>query len=756
MTGRQAKRRRMSAERPRIAAAGLSRRAILVAGASGGGLLLGFRLPLIIAAVAEAADNAIFAPNAFIRIGRDGKVTMIMPQVEMGQGTYTSMPMLIAEELEVDLGQVALEPAPADDRLFANPLLGFEVTGGSTSVRAMWEPLRRAGAAARIMLIEAAARQWQVDPASCRAQKGEVTHVPTGRRAPYGALVDIAATLPVPTDVPLKSPNEFALIGKPVKRLDSPIKVAGEARFGIDAMVPGMLIATVAACPVPGGKLKAVDDSAAKKIARVRQIVRLDDAVAVVADNMWAAKQGLAALDIDWDEGANAQLSSADIVRQLDTASLQPGVVGRKDGDTAQAMARAATKIDAVYQMPFLAHATMEPLNCTVHVRPDGCDVWVGNQVVARAQAAAAEGTGLPRDKVRVHNHLLGGGFGRRLEVDYVAQAARIAKQVAAPVKVIWTREEDIQHDIVRPYYYDRLSAGLDEKGVPIAWTHRVTGSSIVARWAPAWLKNGLDPDAVEGAAEEFPYAIPNMLVDYVRHEIPGIATGWWRGVGPTHNIFMVESFIDELAATAKRDPVEYRRALLGKLPPSGAELNAAAAVPWAGPHPQPARLARVLDLATQRSGWGGALPSGSGRGVSLQYAFGTYLSQVTQVEVSKEGEVRVERVVCAVDCGIAVNPDTIKAQLAGGIIFGLTAALFGEITFEKGRVQQGNFNDYRMLRINDAPVIDVYLIESRQPPGGIGEPGTAGAAPALTNAIFAATGRRIRKLPVKDQLRRA
>jgi isoquinoline 1-oxidoreductase beta subunit len=603
------------------------------------------------------------------------------------------------------------------------------------------------------MLIAAAARQWRVDPASCHAQKGEVVHVPTGRSTPYGALADIAATLPVPTDVALKSPKEFELIGKPIKRLDSPIKVWGEAHFGIDARVPGMLIATVAACPVPGGKLKDVDDSAAKKVAGVRQIVRLDDAVAVVADHMWAAKQGLAALDIDWDEGANAKLSTAEIVRQLDAASQHPGVVARKNGDIAQALERAATRIEAVYQMPFLAHATMEPMNCTVHVRPDGCDVWVCNQILGRAQAAVADATGLPRDKVQVRNLFLGGGFGRRLEVDYVAQAARIAKEVAAPVKVIWSREEDIQHDIVRPYYYDRLSAGLDEKGVPVAWTHRVTGSSVMARWYPPGFKNGLDPDAVECAATGFPYAIPNMLVDYVRHEIPGIATGWWRGVGPTHNIFMVESFIDELAAAAKRDPVEYRRALLGKLPKPGAEIAAAAEVPWGGPSPQPARFARVLDLAAQKAGWGDALPAGSGRGVSLQYAFGSYLSQVTQVRVSKEGEVRVERVVCAVDCGIAVNPDTIKAQLFGGIIFGLTAALFSEITFENGRVQQSNFNDYRMLRINEAPVVDVYLVKSAQPPGGIGEPGTVGAAPALTNAIFAATGKRIRKLPVKDQL---
>ncbi len=742
----------MSPELSGAAAAELSRRTILKAGAAAGGLLLGFHLRPVIAAAAALPDNTVFAPNAFIRIGRDGKVAMIMPQVEMGQGTYTSMSMLIAEELEVDLAEVGLEPAPPDDRLYTNPLLGLQATGGSTSVPAMWLPLRRAGATARIMLIEAAARQWRVDPTSCQAQKGEVHHVPTGRLAPYGALVDIAASLPVPTDVPLKSPNEFKLIGKPVKRLDSPIKVWGEARFGIDATLPGMLIAAVAACPVPGGKLKGVDDSAAKKIAGVHQIVRLDEAVAVVGDNMWAAQQGLAALDIDWDEGANAKLSTAEIVRRLDAASQQPGVVARKDGDVAQAMAR-ATRIEAVYQMPFLAHATMEPMNCTVHVRPDGCDVWVCNQIIGRAQAVVAEATGVPRDKVQVHNLLLGGGFGRRLEVDYVAQAARIAKQVTAPVKVIWTREEDIQHDIVRPYYYDRLSAGLDEKGNPVAWTHRVTGSSVMARWYPPGFKNGLDPDAVECAATDFPYAIPNMLVDYVRHEIPGIVTGWWRGVGPTHNVFMVESFIDELAAAAKRDPVEYRRALLGELPKSRDGIAAAAELSWGGPRPHPARFARVLDLATQKAGWGASLPAGSGRGVSLQYAMGSYLSQVAQVKISQQGEVRVERVVCAVDCGIAVNPDTIKAQIAGGIIFGLTAALFGEITFENGRVQQSNFNNYRVLRIDEAPVIDVYLVDSAQPPGGIGEPGTVGAAPALTNAIFAATGKRIRQLPVKNQL---
>ena len=724
--------KRVIDQKPETAQKSLSRRTFLVtSAAAGGGLLLGFYLPARIEAKAQATSDEILSPNGFVRIRPDGQITLVMPQVEMGQGTYTSMPMLIAEELEVALTELNLEAAPADEKLYTNPLVGFQVTGGSTSVMGFWEPLRRAGATARAMLIEAAATQWNVDAASCHAENGEVIS-PTGQRINYGALVDAAAKLPVPDKVALKDPKDFTLIGTPAKRLDTPDKVNGKAKFGIDAMIPDMKFATVAACPVFGGKLASVDDSKAMAIMGVRQVVRLDNAVAVVGDHMWSAMQGLAALDIDWDEGPNAKLSTADIVRQMDVASQNSAVVVKKEGDFRNALTGAAKKVEAVYEVPFLAHAAMEPMNCTVHVRADGCDIWVGNQVVSRAQATAAQVTGLPPEKVQVHNYLLGGGFGRRLEVDGITQAVAIAKRVEGPVKVVWSREEDIQHDFYKPYFFDRISAGLDADGKPIAWHDRITGSSVFARWAPPAFKNGFDSDTIEGA--EPPYDLPNFLLEYVRYEPPGVTTGNWRGVGPTHNIFVVESFSDELAAAAKKDPVEYRRALLDKSP----------------------RMLGVLNLAAEKAGWGSPLPAGVGRGVSVQFAMGTYLSQIAEVEVTKEGEVAVRRVVCAVDCGQIVNPDTIVAQIEGGIIFGISAALWGEITLKDGRVEQQNFNDYRVLRMNEAPAIEVHLVKNGEAPGGIGEPGTIGIAPAMANAIFALTGKRIRKLPIKDQLRPA
>jgi isoquinoline 1-oxidoreductase beta subunit len=705
----------------------LTRRSFLRAGAAaGGGLMLSLRLPFA-SGKAEAADADGFAPNAFIRIADDGQIVLTMPYVEMGQGTYTSIPMLIAEELEVDLKQVRLEHAPPNEQLYGNPVLGgVQATGGSTTIRASWKPLRQAGAIARTMLVSAAAKRWNVDPASCRAQGGEVLHAATGRSIKYGDLAADAARIPVPESVMLKRPEDFRLVGTPAKRLDAPAKVNGTAVYGIDARPPGVKIATLAQSPVFGGRVKSVDDRAAKAVNGMRQIVRLDDAVAVVADHMGAAKKGLAALVVEWDDGPHAKLNTQEIVDELEKATLNSGAVAQNIGDVGKAMATATTTVEATYQVPFLAHATMEPMNCTVHVRKDGCEVWVGTQVVARAQAAAAKTAGLPLDKVVVHNHLIGGGFGRRLEVDGVIRAVQIAQHVDGPVKVIWTREEDIQHDMYRPYWFDRISAGLDEKGMPLAWNHRFAGSSVVARWAPPVFKNGLDPDTTEGAID-LVYALANMHVEYLRVEPPGIPTAFWRSVGPSHNVFVTESFIDELAAAAKQDPVAYRRALLDKSP----------------------RAKAVLDLAAEKAGWGQLLPRGVGRGVSVQFTFATYMAQIAEVEVPKDGAVRVRRVVCAVDCGTVVNPDTVQAQIQSAIMFGITATLYGEITLKDGRVEQTNFDTYQILRMNEAPAIEVHIVQSFEPPGGMGEPGTSAIAPAVTNAIFAATGKRLRKLPV-------
>jgi isoquinoline 1-oxidoreductase subunit beta len=707
-------------------ASGLSRRNFLQAGAAaGGGLMLSLSLPLP-GRDAEAAAEGSFAPNAFIRIAGDGQIVLTMPYVEMGQGTYTSIPMLIAEELEVDLKQLQLEHAPPDEKLYANPLLGVQATGNSNAVRGAWKPLRQAGATARIMLVAAAAKRWNVDPASCHAQRGEVRHEPSGRSASYGDLAADAALLPVPQNVALKRPQDFKLIGTAAKRLDTPAKVNGTAVYGIDVRPPGVKIATLAQSPVFGGRVKSVDDSAAKAVNGVRQIVRLDDAVAVVADHMGAAKKGLAALKIEWDDGPHAKLDTQAIVADLEQATLKPGAVAQNIGDVDKAMAQAAAKVEAIYQVPFLAHATMEPMNCTAHVRKDGCELWIGNQAVARVQAAAAKTAGLPLDKVIVHNHLIGGGFGRRLEADGAIRAVQIAQQIDGPVKVVWTREEDIQHDMYRPYWFDRISAGLDAKGMPIAWSNRFAGSSVIARWLPPGFNKGLDPDSTEGAID-LVYALPNFHVEYVRVEPPGIPTAFWRSVGPSHNVFVTESFMDELAATAKQDAVAYRRALLDKAP----------------------RAKAVLELAAQKAGWGQPLPARAGRGVSLQSVFGSYLAQVAEVEVSKDGEVRLRRVVCAVDCGTVVNPDTVRAQIASAIVFGITAALHGEITLKDGRVEQTNFDTYQILRMNEAPAIEVHIVQNFEPPGGMGEAGTSAVVPAVANAIFAATGKRLRKMPV-------
>ena len=703
---------------------GLSRRDFMQAGAAaGGGLMLSLSLPF---GNSEAKAADAFVPNAFIRIGSDGQIVLIMPYVEMGQGTYTSIPMLIAEELEVDPNQVRLEHAPPNEKLYANPLLGVQATGNSNAIRGAWQPLRRAGAIARTMLVAAAARKWNVDPASCRAQSGEVLHSPTGRRLKYGELAADAARMPVPATVALKQPQDFRLIGTPAKRLDTPAKVNGTAVYGIDVRPPGVRIATLAQSPVFGGRVKSMDDTAAKAVKGVRQIVRLDDAVAVVADHMGAAKRGLAALVIEWDEGPHAKLNTDDIASALEKATLNPGPVAQNIGDVDKAMASAATKVEALYQVPFLAHATMEPMNCTVHLRKDECEIWIGTQAVARVQAMAAKAADLPPEKVIVHNHLLGGGFGRRLDADGAVRAVQIARQVESPVKVVWTREEDIQHDMYRPYWFDRISGGLDEKGRPVAWNNRFAGSSVIARWLPPGFKNGLDPDSTEGAID-LVYDLPNFHVEYVRLEPPGISTAFWRSVGPSHNVFVTESFIDEMAAAAKQDPVAFRLALLDKSP----------------------RAKAVLALAAEKAGWGQPLPERAGRGVALQSVFATYMAQVAEVEVAKDGSVRVRRVICAVDCGIPVNPNTIQAQIQSAIMFGVTAALYGSITIKNGRVEQANFDTYQILRMNEAPAVEVHIVQSRESPGGMGETGTSAIVPAVANAVFAATGKRLRKMPI-------
>ena len=732
------------------------RRFMQLSAAAGGGLLFGFSLfgcekkkeqardkPPAERAVGQATSaNSTQAPglarDAFIRIDRDGQVTFICPKVEMGQGTFTAIPMLLAEELGADLSKVKLEQAPADNALYADPLLGGQVTGGSTSVRGAWKPLRQAGATVRAVLVTAAAQQWKVDPGALKVVGGRIVH-PDGKTSlGFGDVADAASQLPLPDKVALKKPEDFTLIGKPQHRLDSSIKCNGQALFGLDTRLPGLGIAAVAMSPVTGGKLASADEQKAMAVKGVRQVVKLDNAVAVIGDHFWAARQGLAAAAPTWDDGPNANVTSASIRADMLKASQQTGAVAANKGDALKRLGdKGGHRFDAVYEVPFLAHATMEPMNCTVDLKADGCDIYCGTQVPALAQGAAARVAGLAQDKVRVHNHYLGGGFGRRLEVDYVVQAVAIARAAGkGPVKLVWTRENDIQHDMYRPYYLDHLSARLDDKGMPVAWFHRVTGSSIMARFAPPAVKNGVDPDAVEAAAD-IQYAIPDFRVEYVRHE-PPIATAFWRGVGPTHNVFVVESFIDELAAAGRHDPVEFRRALLKDAP----------------------RKLGVLNLAAEKAGWGKPLARVAGRrmgrGVSCQFAFGSFLSQVADVSVGPDGDVKVHRVVCAVDCGQTVNPDTIAAQMEGGIIFGITAALWGEITLDKGRVQQSNFGDYRIMRMNEAPQVEVYIVNSKDEPGGIGEPGTSGSMPAVANAVFAATGKRIRTLPIGDQLKKA
>jgi CO/xanthine dehydrogenase Mo-binding subunit len=677
------------------------------------------------AAAARADGAPPFAPNAFIRIDADGIIRLVMPNVEMGQGIYTGATMMLAEELDVGIDQVTIEHAPPNEALYSMPLWGGQITGGSSSTRGNWQVLREAGAVARTLLVTAAATRWHVDPAVCRVARGVVTAPGAGRSLTYGALAKAAGALPMPANVVLKEPKNFALIGKPVRRVDSADKVNGTTQFGMDVKVPGMKIATVQACPTLGGRVSGVNDKKTRAIAGVIDVIVLDHAVAVVGEHFWAAKQGLEALDIEWDLGDNADLTTAMLRKSLSDASTGGTAIVAKEVGSKPV----GQSVESTYQLPMLAHATMEPMNTTVWVTPAQCEIWVGTQVPTRCVTEAAKITGLPEDKIVLHNQYLGGGFGRRLETDSVEQAVRLATKVRYPIKVIWTREEDIRHDIVRPMYHDHISAVLDAAGRPVWYGDRVCGATVLGRWSPMDMdKSGLDDDLVECVAE-IPYDIPARKVEWVRQNVPdGVIVGWWRGVGPTHNLFVVESFMDELAHTAGKDPLEYRRALLSKN----------------------SRSLALLNLAAEKIGWSTApLPRRVGRGIALGEPFGSRVCAIVEVEVTPAGEVRLRHAVVALDCGIAINPNSVEAQVQGGLLFGLSAALFNDITIKHGAIEQSNFNDYRSLRINETPTIEVHVVQSEESPGGLGEVGTAIAAPALGNAIFAATGVRLRSLPV-------
>jgi isoquinoline 1-oxidoreductase beta subunit len=708
----------------------VSRRSFLKTGAlMGGGLMLGFSLSLrkpFGAASAQSASS--FIPNAFIRIGTDDVVTIIVNKSEMGQGVYTSLPMIIAEELEADWSKIRVEPAPVDPA-YNHTEWGIQGTGGSTSVWSEWERLRKAGATARAMLVKAAAEFWKVDPASCRAEKGFVIHNPTRKKISYGRLVEKASQMEPPKDVSLKEPKNFRIIGKPRRRLDTPEKTNGKAMFGIDARVPGMLTAVVARPPVFGGEVKRFNADKARAVPGVKEVVQIDSGVAVIADGFWSAHKGRDALEIDWDEGSLAALSTSGIREQYMNLAKTPGAVARKEGNPESVLSKTAKQLKAEYEVPYLAHACMEPLNCLVDLRPDRCEIWTGTQFQTADRNSAANVVGLKPEQVKIHTMFLGGGFGRRANPhsDFVVEAAQVAKAVKKPVKVIWTREDDMKGGYYRPIWHDRVAAGLDEKGSLITWQHTIVGQSILSG-TPFDPKGAVDPVSVEGA-KEIPYEIPNILVDLHSPKM-GVPVQWWRSVGHSHTAFVVESFIDEVAREAGKDPYEFRRKLLAR-------------------HP---RHSGVLKLAAEKAGWGRPLPKGCGRGIAVHESFGSFVAQVAEASVSAEGEVRVHRVVCAIDCGKIVNPDTIKAQMESGIVFGLSAALYGQITLQNGRVEQSNFHDYPLLRLKEMPLVEAYIISSKEKPGGVGEPGVPPIAPAVANALFAATGKRIRHLPIRSE----
>jgi isoquinoline 1-oxidoreductase beta subunit len=693
-----------------------------VSAAVGGGLLLEFHIGRDATHGLALAAIDHLAPNAWIRIDRDGGVLMQVASSEMGQGVMTAIPMLLAEEIDADWSKVRAEHAPAD-KAFHNPLFGRQATGGSTAIRGFWQTVRSAGATARELLVEAAAKTWQVPAASCRTENGVVIHKPTGRKLAYGELVDTAAALPVPSTAFLKDPKEFRLIGKSLPRLDTPVKTNGAAMFGLDVRLPGLLTAVVARCPVFGGTVRRFDAAGAKRVRGVREVVKIDSGVAVLADDFWSAKRGRDALDIEWDEGPHAALTSASIRAGFERVLAQ-GIAVRSVGDTEQAL-KNGRRIEAVYEVPYLAHACMEPMNCTVRISADGADVWVGTQAQSATQATAVQLTGLPPEKVRVHTMFLGGGFGRRSEQDFVREAVQLAKHSGQPVKVVWTREDDMQHDFYRPATYNRFTAVLGKNGLPLAWRHEIAGPSIFARVLPERAGDGKDFTSTEGAAN-LPYDIPNLEVRYAMANT-AVPVGFWRSVGSSQNAFVTECFLNELAAAARQDPYEYRRKLLAK-------------------HP---RHKGVLDLAARRANWSRKLPAGRHRGIAVAQSFGSYAAQVAEISIERN-RVRVHRVVCAIDCGMVVNPGIIEAQMESGIVYGLTAALKGEITLDRGRVSQGNFNDYPLLAIDEMPAIEVHIVKSTESPSGVGEPGTPPIAPAVANAVFAATGKPVRQLPIR------
>jgi isoquinoline 1-oxidoreductase beta subunit len=695
-----------------------------VSATAGGGLMIGGYLQSLVDVDQTAAAAGIFEPNVWLRIAPDDSVTIMLSQLEMGQGVMTSMPMLVAEELDADWKTIKTEWTPADSK-YGNPNFGgAQLTAGSNSVRGMWKILRTAGGTARAMLVTAAAATWGVAENTCSTEKGEVVHQASGRRLRYGALVDKAASLPVPANVALRDPKDFRLLGQPVARLDIPEKVNGSAVFGLDVKRPGLLVARVVRCPVFGGKVESFNADKAKAVAGVRHVVQISSGVAIVADNYWAATKGVQALTVRWNEGALATLTSADIMKKYVALAEQPGKVARNDGDVAAALKGSSRSFERVYEVPFLAHATMEPMNCTAEVRSDGCDVWVPTQGQTASHQAAIAASGLPADKVKIHTTYLGGGFGRRGEADFVTEAVETSKAVGKPVKVVWSREDDMQHDYYRPVTYVRMWGALDEAGKPVAFMQRIVQQSLMKRIG-ALPPNGVDFISVDGSAG-LPYTIPNIRVEYIETD-PGIPFGFWRSVGASVQGYVVEAFIDEMATASGKDPYQFRRDLLGKAP----------------------RHRAALDLVAEKAGWGKPVPQGRARGIAVMEAFGSIVAQVAEVSVTN-GAVRVHKIWCAVDTGWVIDPDTIKAQMEGGTVYGLTAALKGEITIRNGRVVQSHFNDYQMMRHNEMPEIEVYIVPSAEEPGGIGEPSTALAAGALLNAVAAATGKRLYRLPIR------